>query len=492
MKIIFPYVPNVRQIVGRVETLDHLRTSDADTSDAYSKFLIDLKAVVVKENCFIVVDPWRAMIGQDETKKLHIFQNIISDIKIYNDIVEEVSHQDQVYDSLISKFTSTYHEQDIRVVLSWLETLKIISQKDGLICIRLDESEYDDEQSDSIYPMNSDAEMNVREEKMSVFEYLRKIDRGLIVMNPDFQRHLVWKNSQKSMFIESAILNIPIPPIYLKRVEGNQMIVVDGLQRTNALISFFKEGLCMEGLNALTKLNGNTCKTMNEDKDLASYVTRIEDKQLFFYTLQQDIPMSVVYDIFNRINTGGTQLERQEIRNCIFIGKSTNLLKRISESSTFGQAIDYGISPKRMKDREAALRCIAFCILQRDAFKGSLDDFLELAMKKMNRMTDIEIDDIYKEFMSVMKCSLDIFGNTNFRIPTDYTRGRINIAVMETVFFCLKKLREEGKKINKGKIRVAFQQMLEDPDYLDSVRNSTGSKLSVNSRFDIAIRYLTN
>ncbi len=489
-KIEFPYVPNVREIIGRLEYMDHIPVEDVDLNDSYTQFLVNQGAVVKKNGFYEICNDWKEILGQDESKKMHQFQNLISDIKICNDIIDEISKTDCTYEGLLKTFQSIYHEQDIRVVISWLEYLRQIGQKDGKITVRLDDSEYEDERPDGIYPMNSDTEINVKEDKMSVFEYLRKIERGLIVMDPDFQRHLVWKNSQKSMFIESAILNIPVPPIYLKRIENNQMIVVDGLQRTNALVSFFQEGLELEGLNALTKLNGECYDSMDKNDELNSLITRIEDKQLNFFILQQDIPMSIVYDIFNRINTGGTQLERQEIRNCILLGKSTKLLKRISESKRYKDAIGYGISPRRMKDREAALRCIAFTILDHSLFKGSIDDFLEVAMKKMNRMSDIEVDDIYNIFTKVMHCSYDIFGDANFRIPTDYTRGRINIAVMETVYYCLFHLTKGKAPIKKSNIRASFNEMLNDEDYLEAVRNSTGSKYSVNERFAIAKKYL--
>ena len=119
--------------------------------------------------------------------------------------MDEIAQEDCTYESLLKIFQSLYHEQDIRVVVSWLEYLRLVAQKDGIITVRLDDSEYeDDERPDGIYPMKSDIEINVKEDKMSVFEYLRKIEKGMIVMDPDFQRHLVWKNSQKSMFIESA------------------------------------------------------------------------------------------------------------------------------------------------------------------------------------------------------------------------------------------------------------------------------------------------
>ena len=141
----------------------------------------------------------------------------------------------------------------------------------------------------------------------------------------------------------------------------------------------------------------------------------MEDKQLLFYVISKDTPMSIVYDIFNRINTGGTKLDRQEIRNCIFIGHSTRLLKELSGESVFKRAIDGGISPKRMKDREAALRCMAFTLLDyQKTYNRSMDDFLERAMRRINKLSFVEVEDMKKSFLKIMEQTLRIFGASNF------------------------------------------------------------------------------
>ena len=105
-------------------------------------------------------------------------------------------------------------------------------------------------------------------------------------------------------------------------------------------------------------MNGYTFPGLKELP--GDYQTRIEDKKLYIYLIKTSVIVKVVYDIFNRVNTGGTTLQRQEVRNCIFSGKSTKLLKQLSEKEYFIKAIDNGVSPKRMKDREVILRYLAF------------------------------------------------------------------------------------------------------------------------------------
>ncbi len=382
----------------------------------------------------------------------------------------------------------------IKTVLSWLSSVELIIEENEKYKFndQLEDEQSEKSPQDGIYPVNYSKEVDIKEESISVFELRRKIENDKIIMNPDFQRHLVWKPHQKSQFIESIILNVPLPPFYLKKELNGKLIIIDGLQRTSTLEAFLnQEGddyFPLEGLMALPRMNGKYFHQLDED-----IRTRIEDKNLLIYVLQPTVPMVVVYDIFNRINTGGTQLERQEIRNCIFIGESTRLIKRLADDPDFKQAIDYGIAPTRMKDREAVLRCISFQICDYGTeYNNSLDDFLEKSMRKINRTPLEEIEKLELEFKRVMKMTFDFFGYNNFRLPTDYSRGRINIAVMESVYNFFANSDPLVLVKNKKAIKENFSTLLDDEEYYDAVRYSTGSKSKVDARFSIAKATLGN
>ena len=140
-----------------------------------------------------------------------------------------------------------------------------------------------------------------------------------------------------------------------------------------------------------------------------------------------------------------------------------------------------------MKDREAALRCIAFTLLDyRKSYVRSMDDFLERAMRRINKLSMVEVEDIKKRFLNIMELTLRVFGSSNFRIPSDYTRGRINIAVMETVYYVFYKKTEQGQSLDNNLMRQSFKTLLKDAEYLDAVRNSTGSPSKVMTRFALA------
>jgi Protein of unknown function DUF262. len=350
----------------------------------------------------------------------------------------------------------------------------------------------DEGKSGGLYPYDpTKADIDIRETPHSIFELMRKYDDKRLIIEPDFQRRLVWKPEQKSRFIESIILNFPLPPFYVNETREGKYIIVDGLQRTTALHEFVNNEFELVGLEALPKLNG---KRFSDLKIMSgAYQTKIEDKKITLYVLRPSVPMEVVYDLFNRINTGGTKLERQEVRNCIFLGKATKLLKELSETDVFKNAIDNGISPKRMKDREAILRFLAFKLFDyKKEYQGDLSSFVENAMRQINKMSDEEIAELKNDFERVMKITYEFFESRNFRVPFPdrTTRGRINIAVFESVGYFFSNQSNDFLYQHKATIIKNFETLLKKSEYLDAVQQSTGDKKRVLARFDLAQKIL--
>ena len=334
----------------------------------------------------------------------------------------------------------------------------------------------------SIYPYDMPKEVDIREDHLTIFEWLRKLNRKQLIIDPEFQRNLVWKLEQKSLFIESVLLNIPLPPLYINQSIEGTYIIVDGLQRTTTLADFVNNKFALTELQVLTELNDKKFHDLSEE-----YRTKLEDKKLLVYVIRHSVPLQMVYDIFHRINTGGTQLTRQEIRNCFYIGSATRLLKTLSERDSFRKAIGNGISPKRMKDREAVLRFLAFRIFDyKEDYKNDMDDFLGRAMLQINKMTESERIHLDYEFERAMKLTYQFFGDKNFRLPTESTRGQINIAILESVSYFFAENPDDFLLLNETQIKSNFSKLLKDSLYLDAVRFSTGDTRRVIRRFERA------
>lgn len=377
-----------------------------------------------------------------------------------------------------------------------------------------------------IYPYDFDVEkeeLDIRETALSPKEIAIRMSQGAIITDPDFQRNVVWKIEQKSRFIESIILNIPIPPIYLNESTDGRYIMIDGLQRSTAMREFLDfnlqtysvgdGGFRLQGLKALKHLNGKNITDLSPNIQM-----RILDKKINCHVIKPSVPMSVVYDIFHRINTGGTQLTAQEIRNCVYIGPSTVLLGYLASKDYFKEATDFGLSPKRMKDKEVVLRYLAFQIFNYKHYSGNMDDFLGKVMQHLNTLGVNDIIDFHSQdiflhkdneefkeklisalknnevinklivdFEKVMRLTSDFFGKSNFRFPMYGGRGRINVAILESVSFFFSLYDEEFLITNKKKIQENFEKLVMDNEYLESVRLSTGDRSSVITRFEKAI-----
>lgn len=332
-------------------------------------------------------------------------------------------------------------------------------------------------------------DVDIREDKMSIFQYMRDYDRKRLIIDPAYQRNFVWKPEQMSRFIESILLGFPLPPFYVNQTVENKLVIIDGLQRTTTLHRFVKNEFALEGLKTLPDINGKEFSELPE-----SYQAKIEDKNIQLYILKPSTPIEVVYELFDRINTGGTQLEAQEVRNGIFLGKATDLLAELAAEDYFRKAIDNGVSPKRMKDREVVLRYLAFKIFdyQKD-YQGDLGEFLESAMKKINtNMGEEEIEMLKQDFKRVMKLTYEFFGNRNFRFPVfdkagnQTTRGFINTSMLESVSYFFSINSDEFLKKHKAQIIQNFETLINHKEYREATRTSTGSKANVMTRFTLA------
>lgn len=478
-----PYIPNVDIILQTVRSIQGMYITEVLPHDSYSDWVCNNIMLQVDGKWRIVDDKSLLLLGSYDAQCQFLWDNVLSCLPASKIVIQLVNGKS--YEDIMSATNTLLSTQDVRLVLAWMERLNVIILKDGVYFLTDDTPETIDSEIDVDSQVIN--VVDVKDEKYSVFDYLRKIRKGTVILNPDFQRNEVWSIEQNSRFIESLILNIPIPSFYLKEDNKGKRIVVDGLQRTTALQKFFAGEYALTGLQMCPQLNGKTINDFETQSLLTPLLTRIEDKQLYFYIMPLSCPMSVVYDVFNRINTGGTNLSTQEIRNCLLIGNSTRLLKELAQLDIVNEAIDNGIRDKRMKLREAILRCLAFVVLDYNKiYKGSMNSYLEKTMIAINNMSSMEVEQVKQDFITTIQTTYRIYRDRNFRIPTYSTRGRLNIAVMETIFYCHYQLEQAGITKTDQEFKTDFNKLLNNSIYIDAVRNSTASLQKVYNRFSEA------
>lgn len=355
---------------------------------------------------------------------------------------------------------------------------------------------YDSEDEDKVQCVYPASKIKIDRVQFSIFELKRRYDRGLICLDPDFQRNYVWKQKQKSELIESVIMGIPLPLIYLAETMEGNLVIVDGRQRLTTFFHFMDNQFPLNGLKILPDLNGCRFKDFEEDKAKRKFATDIEDFQLVIQIIKYPTPDRVRFDIFDRVNRGGTPLNNQEMRNALYQGKSTKLLCVLAECEEFQRATGNSISPTHMKDRYIILRAVSFWMWREGKLKNSdggdikyrsdIEEFLGCAMEQLNKAGEQEITEVTNIFREEMTVIYDILGADAFRIPTDSRKRRpVSMTLFESLFYFFRLILEDDTVFEPSEIVKAVGEMMEDSVFLDALTYNVDSAVHVEERFRV-------
>ncbi len=180
---------------------------------------------------------------------------------------------------------------------------------------------------------------------MSFGEIMNLYEKNDLIISPEYQRAYRWNDSQKTGFIESILLGIPIPPIFVAEDKDGVWELVDGLQRVSTILSFFgilKNDIERKNFFKLTSsdLVGDILQDISIKKLSTKLKLTLQRAVCRVEILRWDSSFDMRYELFNRLNTGSSPLKEQEIRNCIFLGSFNNLLKKIAANNDFIQLIE--------------------------------------------------------------------------------------------------------------------------------------------------------
>lgn len=191
----------------------------------------------------------------------------------------------------------------------------------------------------------------------SIFELYRRYQRGDLNLDPEFQRNYVWDDKRASLLVESVLLEIPIPVIYLAEEIDGRFTIIDGQQRLRSFFRFINNEFKLKNLRVLSDYEGKLFKTLDKDNQI-----KVEDATLRTIEIRKETNPDVKFEIFERLNVGSVKLNDQELRNCIYRGKYNNLIKELSENKDFLSLLGLDEAQKRMQQREMVLHYLAFII----------------------------------------------------------------------------------------------------------------------------------
>ena len=365
---------------------------------------------------------------------------------------------------------------------------------------------------DSIQQKARERTVKTQNAEYDLHTLIKRIDNKTIKLDPDYQRRHRWANDTSSRLIESLILNIPIPVIFISQdvdvddelatENGSRYTVIDGQQRLTAIHSFIKNEMCLEGLETLSELNGAFYK------DLPPFlIRRMEERTIKCLRIDSTVDAQVKFDIFERLNTGSIKLESQELRNVTARGPFNDAMKDWAKLPAFRQLIqvdetkpEESTKVKKMEDVELVLRYFALRYEGSGKIRKGFKEFLTTSLTEFNKLSPKEITSHGDEFNFYLSFLLDSIGPQAFSKWRDESgslkkMSNFNAAVYDALLVGLSKtytphqIAQKGPEISE-KLRRFPSVLFPRTDFFDAVSGSVNDVSKVETRIRLMAEFL--
>ena len=336
------------------------------------------------------------------------------------------------------------------------------------------------------------ASVRVTKKDFSIYELYRKYKKQQLVLEVDFQRNTVWEPKQKCELIESILMGLPLPIFYFKQQNNSTYVVVDGKQRLSTLFEFLNNGFTLKSLKILKFLNGKKFKDLTDE--LGIYQSQLEDYQVYSHVILPPTPDKILFDIFDRVNRGGTKLNKQEIRNALYHGRGLKMITAVTKSEEFVKAtrIEHK-KDSRMKGSYLVTRFLAFYLLfnglldkdgKQYEYTGDLDDLIEVTLTKLNQTLLEELEQIGKFTIKCLERANDILGKGAFRKEVNESKP-INMNIFETTLYFMALMQKNNVVVPQKVVYEALKRTINSDEFLDYIGNSRDNTVKVYGRFQL-------
>ena len=400
--------------------------------------------------------------------------------------------------------------QDEKTMVFSLENQMVFEEPEEVIAERLLglSAEWMDEQEqgfeseaggeDAPKPGYGPDDIFVENKPFSLKQFNDLIEDGDIEMAPDFQRNFIWDETRQSRLIESLLLGLPLPSIYLSQYDDGRLTIVDGLQRIMTIRRFLDDKLRLSKLEYIKDCNGMNYSLLREHYSPLR-MRRFGQTQIMCFVIDYRSPNKLKFDLFRRLNTGGKPLNNQEIRNCLSRAELRKTLKRMVNTDAFKKATGGSVKDGRMDAQEAALRFLYFYTNYNTAccslsfYNGNMDDTLDGAVETFNEYAGLS--DILPVYDQAMEDAYSLFGDNAFRkvYEGQTRRSQINKLLMLSVSVLLAKYAQQYRaKIDRGMMLTdALKRLMQtDEKLFNALTWSTNSKWNIDYTFTTLKREL--
>jgi len=323
---------------------------------------------------------------------------------------------------------------------------------------------------------------------MSYGEIISMYQNDDLIINPEFQRLFRWNNYQKTRFVESILLGIPTPPIFVAEDKEGKWELVDGLQRLSTIISFFgllkgpsedKNKWTLEKAPLISTLEGINIDTLPLlfQRNIKRAYCRVE-------IIKWDSNIDMRYELFNRLNTGGSSLTEQEIRNCIFRGNGNefnNFIRELADMPKFIELAD--ISSKKKEELYLDELVLRFLSLKEEynSMNDNLSEHMTRFMEEETKYHNLSYEFEKQNFINIVSLLYEI-GPDVFKATNKQFSSAIYDGVMVATNMYYEKYKDDVTSL-KNKI----ESLKENKEYKSNMGSNSGGKGRVQNRISIAI-----
>ena len=351
--------------------------------------------------------------------------------------------------------------------------------------VEIEEDIENDEDTESLIPLEK-RELITTSKDLSIRELKEQVLDEELKLDPSFQRYYVFDKKTASRLIESVLMNVPLPIIYLSEEEDGTSEVIDGQQRLTSFMKFLDNEFALTGLTVFKELNHKRFKDL--PKELKS---KIKKSTLRCIIILKDSNPDIKFDIFERLNSGSVQLNRQELRNCVYRGSYSDLLKELASDTDWLNLMGKKEPHKRMTDCEMILRFFAF-YHGFNTYSSPISKFLNKEIETRRKASTESIDKLRQVFKSSIRLSYSIFGNNAFKRlqrgnnknHNGHFEKNINISLFEIIMIGFTRYKSKDIIPKSDAIRnKLYDLMANDVDFIDTITISTTNKGKVQKRF---------
>ncbi len=337
----------------------------------------------------------------------------------------------------------------------------------------------------------------------SIREYASQLQDGDLDLQPDYQRKFVATPKIASKLIESVIMDVPIPVIYLAEEQDESFSVIDGQQRLTSFISFingkFPNGdtFKLTGLKVFKELNRKPFSELEK-----KIQKKIRNTTLHTIVIKKESNEDVKFEIFERLNTGSIKLNEDEIRNTVYRGEYIKLLSELEENTTFHELIQKDNYKKRMIYRGMILRFFALSEKSYINYKPSMKQFCNKELRDNQNLSPDKAKEYTEKFNNCVDMVKIVFGNTAFRryIPSEdsneqgkWTNTRINMALYDIQMCGFVNYSKNEVFRNADFIRESMLDLMtNNSEFQKSILIETSNKEVMKKRFKIWLETLEN